>query len=163
MFPAPRQALFAAAIVLAAAGSGLAGFLLWQWLATPPSVNGVVQDGCDLNRAPCLALFPDGVALTLSMAPRPIPLAAPIMIRVQLTDIAVESVEVDMSSPDLDTGRNHHKLVLQADGRYGAQAVLPLCALDRVNWDIQVTARTRQGIHATRFRFETAAAAHGRG
>ena len=163
MLPSPRQTLFATAIILAVAGSGLAGFLLWKRLQTPHSVSGVVAGDCDLNRAPCQALFPGGGTLTVSLTPRPIPLAAPLTIEVQLNGLAAASVEIDLSSPDLAAGYNHHTLTPQGDGRFAGPTVLPLCARDRMRWHMQVTARTRWGTHGARFDFETAAAAHRRG
>lgn len=163
MSPASRQALFTAVIVLGAACSSLAGFLLWQRLQAPRAVSGVVQGDCDLNRAPCRALFPGGETLTVSVTPRPVPLAAPITIEVQVSGLAAESVGIGMSSPDLAAVSSHHRLTAQADGRFAGPAVLPLCARERVTWDMQVTARTRQGAYSARFSFTTAAAGHRRG
>ena len=163
MFPSPRQTLFATAIVLTVTGSGLAGFLLWEWLQAPHGVSGVVQGNCDLNRAPCQALFPDGGTLTVSLAPRPILMAVPITIEVQLNELAAASVEIDLSSPDLAAGYNHHTLAPQADGRFAGPTVLPLCTRDRMRWHMQVTARSRRGTHGARFDFETAATGQRRG
>lgn len=161
--PRAQRHWFAAAIALAVTGSGLAGFLLWQWLQTAHRVSGVVQGECDLNRAPCRALFPGGGVLTVSVTPYPVPLAAPITVEVQLSELAAGWVEINLSSPNLTSVNARHRLTRQADGRFAAQTVLPLCANERATWTMQVTAHQRRSVHDARFRFETAAAAHRRG
>lgn len=160
--PSPRQAVLAAGIVLAIAGFGLAGFGLWQWMQPPRSVSGVVQDDCNLNRAPCRAQFASGT-LTVSVTPNPIPVTAPVTVEVQLSGIAADSVEIDLKSPDMYMGYNRHTLAPKGDGRFVGRTVLPVCVRDRMRWRMQVTARSRHGDLGAGFAFETAGAADRRG
>lgn len=155
MSPVLRRTLTVAAVVLVLGGSGLAGFLAWRWMQPPPLVSGELTPGCDLHRGPCEARFPGGGRLQVSVAPRPIPLVTPVTIEVRLGGIAAETVEVDLSSPDMYMGYNRRMLAAQGDGRYTGRAVLPVCVRDRMRWQLQVTARTRQGAFGARFDFET--------
>jgi hypothetical protein len=136
-------------------GSGLAGFLLWQWAQPPRIVSGEVQNGCDLNRGPCLATFPGGGVLRVNVTPRPVPLLTPVTVEVQLSGFTAESVDIDLNSPDMYMGYNRHTLVPQGGERFVGRTVLPVCVRDRMNWQMQVTARTRQGALGARFDFET--------
>lgn len=153
--PAFRQTLLATGAVLAVTGSGLAGFLLWQWAQPPLILSGEVQNGCDLNRGPCLATFPGSGVLRVNVTPRPVPLLKPVTVEVQLSRFTAESVDIDLNSPDMYMGYNRHTLVPHNGDRFVGQAVLPVCVRDRMNWQMQVTARTRQGALGARFDFET--------
>jgi hypothetical protein len=156
--PALRKSLLVASAVLAVTGSGLAGFLLWQWAQPPRLVNGTVQNGCDLNLGPCLATFPGGGVLRVNVTPRPIPLLTPVTVEVQVSGLSAESVDIDLNSPDMYMGYNRHTLAPRNDGRFVGRTVLPVCVRDRMLWQLQVTARTRQGALGARFEFETVVA-----
>jgi hypothetical protein len=155
MSPALRRALTVAGVVLLLGGAGAAGFLAWRWTQPPPMVNGEVEPGCDLHRGPCAARFPDGGRLEVSVTPRPIPLVTPIAVEVRLTGLETETVEIDFHSPDMYMGYNRRPLAAQGDGRYTGRAVLPVCVRDRMRWQLQVTARSPQGVRGARFDFET--------
>jgi hypothetical protein len=163
MSPALRQTLLATGAVLAVTGSGLAGFLLWQWAQPPRIVSGEVQNGCDLHRAPCEATFPGGGRLRVSVTPRPVPLLTPVTVEVRLIGVSAESVQIDLNSPDMYMGYNRHTLTQRSDGLFAGRTVLPVCVLDRMNWQMTVTARTGRGALGARFDFETVVDRRSRG
>lgn len=155
MSPALRHRLFITGALIAVAASGYVGFRLWQWQQPPQIVSGAVARGCNLNRAPCEAVFPGGGRLLVSINPRPIPLITPITVEVQLLGLRAESVQIDLNSPDMNMGYNRHQLARQDGERFIGRAVLPVCVRDRMTWQLQATVRTARGPLGAVFEFET--------
>jgi len=155
MSPTLRHRLFVTGAVIVVAASGHAGFRLWQWQQPPQILRGAVASDCNLNRAPCEAVFPGGARLHISVTPRPIPLLTPVIVEVRLVGLKAESVQIDLNSPDMNMGYNRHVLVPRSDGAFAGRAVLPVCVRDRMTWQLQATARTSSGPVGATFEFET--------
>lgn len=150
-----QQLLLLAGIVLGAGGMAFGGYRLWQ-LQHPPVEQAVTPDaGCDLQRGPCGAALPGGGRLTLAIAPRPIPLVAPLALEVRVDGAASSKVEVDFSSPDMYMGYNRHALNAASAGVYAGKAVLPVCVRTRMTWRARVVADTGRGRVSVPFTFVT--------
>jgi hypothetical protein len=158
MSPVLRHRLFVASVVIAITLSGYAGFRLWQWQQPPRIMQGAVMKPCDLNDAPCEAIFPGGGRMQVSISPRPIPLVTPIAVEVQLTGLSADSVQVDFNSLDMNMGFNRHQLERQNGRRFAGHTVLPVCVRDRMTWQLQTTADTAHGPLGAVFEFETVVA-----
>ncbi|HJW82164.1 MAG TPA: hypothetical protein VJ396_07955 [Acidiferrobacterales bacterium] len=112
-----RHTLLLAGTLIAAAGSGFAGYRLWQWQPQPPPVvNGEVSQDCDLHHGPCEASFPNGGRLRLSLMPRPIPAVATLEIEVQLQNLAAETAQNNLGNLNMNmatTGRHSRRRVIR--------------------------------------------------
>jgi hypothetical protein len=150
-----HHALYALGTVLGAAGIGFGGFKLYQLLHPPYTELGTVESGCDLHRAPCVAVLPGGAQLSFSIAPRPIPLVTPLTLEVRVSGLETKSVEVDFVSPDMNMGYNRPALARAAPDTFRGTAVLPVCVRSRMTWRALVLAHTGRGTFGVPFAFET--------
>jgi hypothetical protein len=147
--------------VFALATAGTAGFFgglhAWRYLSTTVTVTGETEPGCDLQRGPCRARFSDGGQMVISVAPQPIPLLKPVSVNIELLNMRAETVEVDVSSPDMYMGYNRRPLRALDAQRFAGQTVLPACILDRMRWTLRAIARSGNTAHEADFAFETVA------
>lgn len=150
-----NQLLFAIGTLLGGVAFFLGGYMAWQQLNPPKAIGGEVEAGCDLHRAPCGASFPGGERLTLAVAPRPIPVAAPLTLDVEVHGLEAEMVEVDISSPDMYMGLNRRTLLPAGGGRYSGKIMLAVCTRGRMRWRAVVTVRAGGAHYSAPFLFET--------
>ncbi len=153
-----QQLLLVFGIVLGAGGMAFGGYRLWQLQHPPVALVATPDPGCDLQRGPCGAALPGGGRLTLTIAPRPIPLVAPLAVEVRVDGAATRTVAVDFSSPDMYMGYNRHALAAAGAGVYAGTAVLPVCVRTRMTWRAQVVADTAHGRVSVAFTFVTGSA-----
>ena len=150
-----RQLLYAFAAGLALGAASLAGYAAWVRFSTPTVIAGAPPAGCDLQREPCRARFPGGGEMIVTLAPQPIPVLKPVHVSVELLDLRADSVEVDLSSPDMYMGYNRRPLRALATDHYAGHTVLPVCILDRMRWTLRAIARSDKTVHEAAFEFET--------
>ena len=98
--------------------------------------------GCDLNRQACAAQLPGGGRVELSSNVRPIPLVKPFQIEVELRGLEATRVEVDFAGADMNMGLNRPLLRSLGNGRYVADASLPVCVTGSMDWQITVLIET---------------------
>jgi hypothetical protein len=152
-----RPALPVMALALAMVAAGVAGYLVWRWQQPPATVEGVVAAGCDLHRGPCRAAFPGGGSFEISATPQPLPLLKPITVEVRLHGLSADSVEIDLTSPDMPMGYNRRRL-FPAGGHFAGRTLLPVCTVrDRMAWRLRVIAHTPDNMRSAHFDFVTAA------
>ncbi len=115
----------------------------------------VPEAACDLQQGPCIARFPDGSGVTLSIQPLPIQGLKPLRIQVQTEGISAQSMEVDFQGIGMNMGYNRPRLEKQSEGRFTGEGMISVCVLERMHWEATVLAETDQGLVAAPFRFET--------
>lgn len=133
-----------------------AGVYLWiqqsaerKLVATAP-----LDTGCDLQQGPCGSTFPDGGVVTLEIAPRPIKGLKQLRLSVMVDGFSPSSMEVDFRGLGMHMGYNRPKLQREAAGHFSGNAILSVCTLDRMQWEVTVLADTEEGVMAAPFRFE---------
>ncbi len=150
--------LILSALALAAGAAGfLGGLQAWRALSATVTLSGQTDPGCDLQRGPCRARFAGGAELVVTVAPRPIPLVKPLTVDVEVHGLTVDSVEVDIRSPDMYMGYHRRGLRTVDAQRFSGQTVLPVCILDRMRWELRALARRGNTVHEAVFVFETVA------
>lgn len=112
------------------------------------------ESGCDLQRAPCSAKLPEG-RLTLSIAPRPIPLVAPLRIEATLEGAHAEGLELDFAGVDMNMGYNRVTLASVGGGRYAGEGSLPVCVTGEMRWQATVLITNGQRRLSVPFRFSS--------
>ena len=145
-------------MLTAAAGLLLLGTapMAWQrWLAPPwGEVTAQVMAGCDLHQGACRATFPDGSAVELALAPRPIPDDAAITLRLRTADFTPRSVDVDLNGETMNMGPNRTELTPVGEGEWSGSTALNACVTGRMTWVLSVRAKVGGGVRVARFRFE---------
>jgi hypothetical protein len=150
-----NELLFAIGTLLGGAAFFLGGYMAWQQLNPPKAIGGEVEPGCDLHRATCGATFPGGARVTLTVAPRPIPIVTPLTLEVEVSGLEPEAVEVDIASPDMYMGLNRRTLLPAGAGRYSGKTMLAVCTRGRMRWRAVVTVRAGRAHYSAPFLFET--------
>ena len=109
-----------------------------------PKADLTVQPeaGCDLNRQACAAFLPGGGKVELMSSVHPVPLVKPFQIEVAVRGLDVQSVEVDFAGADMNMGLNRPQLHAAGDGRFVAEASLPVCVTGSMDWRITVLIET---------------------
>lgn len=122
-----------------------------------PAADLTVQPdaACDLHRQACNVVLPGGGRLSLSMAPRPIPLMTPFRIEVSLNGLEVQSIEVDFAGVDMNMGFNRFTLRDEGQGKYAAEARIPVCVTGRMAWQATVMLVSGRQHIAVPFRFSS--------
>jgi len=99
---------------------------------------------CDLHRQACTATQGDQ-AVTLSISPRPIPVAKPLAVQVRLRNISARSVALDISGLNMYMGYNRVALQQGAPGVWQGKSMLAFCTNDTMQWQLTVLIDTPDG------------------
>jgi hypothetical protein len=150
-----RSWFFLLGAALFVALAALAVYRSWPLLFPSVTVAVSPDPGCDLSRAPCGTRLEDGASVRFSIMPRSIPVMKPLELEVVIDGMEVERVQVDFVGVDMDMGFNRVRLQSADDGRFIANAVLPVCVRRRMEWEARVLAQTDRGLISVPFRFFT--------
>lgn len=146
--------LMSSATILALLLVGVVGYKLSHTLL-PLDVVTVTPEPCDLHSSACGALPPIGGRIKLMLLPRPIPVAAPLEVTVEIEGIGAERVAVDFAGVGMDMGLNRPALRHVGGGRFTSVATLPVCITGRMSWQATVLVEGDGRRVAVPFRFDT--------
>jgi hypothetical protein len=151
---AGKSPLIDSTMILALILIGVVGYKLSPLLM--PRADQFVQPeaGCDLHRAACSAVLPQGGRLRFSLSPRPIPLVQPIEVTVELEGQAADRVSVDFAGVEMSMGFNRIALRAADARRHVGQTALPVCVTGRMLWQATVLVESGGTRIAVPFRFE---------
>ncbi len=148
--------------VLAVAAAGLllivGGYAVWQaWPRLFPAAveQAPLPQHCDLRQAACNSRFASGHQVTLSIAPRDLPLMTPLTLRVKSDLPGIRQVAVDISGRNMNMGYNRPALEKDVDNHYRGTGILPVCSADRMDWEARVMLTTDSGLKTAPFHFST--------
>ena len=147
---APRSRLIDVLILLAIA---LIGVVTWKM--QPRSDVAIPLSSCNLNLQSCSADLPGGASIEFSVEPRPIPVVRPLALRVTVTVIEPDKVEVDFAGTAMNMGFNRPQLKRLAAGRYEGQTTLPVCVSGAMEWQATVIVTAGDKVIAVPFRFDS--------
>ncbi|MBF0256648.1 MAG: hypothetical protein HQL47_09375 [Gammaproteobacteria bacterium] len=150
----PRHLWLVLGLLLASL-AGTALFKAWPVIFPQLEQRMELDPSCNLRAGPCVSSLPDGGKLSFSISPRDIPTLSPLQLEVQISNSQAYSVEVDFSGVDMYMGYNRVRLQEQAAGSYQAEARLPVCVRDAMEWEAQVLLRGKRGYVSVPFRFIT--------
>lgn len=161
-----RHLLIDAAIVLALLLVALAGYRFSPFLLPKADMTATPAAGCDLHRQPCAATLSVGgrnaanATITLSIAPRPIPVIRPLRLEVVIEGLEARRVEVDFAGRDMNMGLNRPALAADGPGRFVGQATLPVCITGKMAWKATVLVETDRERIAVPFLFDSHPQSH---
>ena len=118
-------------------------------------VAGVAEPGCDLHKRACVATWPQGGRLEISITPRPIPLLQALRVEVTVSGVKPTKVEVDFAGESMNMGYNRSELAAVGPGRYAGETSLPVCVSGSMAWVATVIVETAGQRIAVPYRFET--------
>lgn len=149
-----KKLLLDIAILLALVILGVVGYKLAP-LFNPKTDVMLPLSGCNLSQQVCAATLPDGGQLEFAIEPRPIPALKPLKLQVTIQGSEPRKVEVDFAGTDMKMGYNRPALesVAGQRGRFGGQAVLPVCITGTMDYDATVLVETGKALVAVPFRF----------
>lgn len=146
--------LWGAVGLLALAVVGLFAYKYWQPQTDLPVVSAALSS-CDVQQGPCSAVIEGVGTVTLTIAPRPIPLVEPLTIKVETKLPAIRKVDVDFSGVDMNMGYNRFTLKPVADALYEGAGMLPVCVRNRMIWEAKVMLTMNDVVYVAPFRFDT--------
>lgn len=152
--PARNSLLVDSAMILALILIGVIGYKLSPLLLPKADVFLQPDPGCDLQRASCAAALPDGGRLYLALTPRPIPVARPLDVVVEIEGLRADQVAVDFAGVDMGMGYNRITLQSVDAQRHVGQTTLPVCVTGRMLWQATVLVDAGSQRIAVPFRFE---------
>ncbi|MDP1526126.1 MAG: hypothetical protein Q8M20_09970 [Rhodocyclaceae bacterium] len=150
-----RSLLVDSALILALILIGIVGYKLSPLLMPKADVTVAPEAGCDLHKTPCRAMLPSGGRLTLSLTPRPIPVAQPIEMAVSVEGMSTDSVQIDFAGVDMAMGFNRPTLKAAGSGQFVGPTTLPVCVTGHMTWQATVLLQTGSQRIAVPFRFVT--------
>lgn len=127
----------------------------WPLLFPPTTISIEPDPDCDLRVGPCSSRVPGKGALSFSIEPRHIPLVKPLQLQVTVDGFLPAQVEVDISGVNMYMGYNRVKLDPMDGGRFQGIGRIPVCTLERMEWEAKVLLQTPEGLIAVPFRFTT--------
>jgi hypothetical protein len=122
-----------------------------------PKVDVTVQPDplCDLQRDSCAVNLPSGGRIELVMGTRPVPMVKPFEVQVLASGFTPKRIEVDFAGIDMNMGLNRPELKLNGDGKYVAEASLPVCISGHMDWQVTVLVDAGAEQIAIPFRFSS--------
>lgn len=149
-----RRYLPEIAIVAAMIAVGGLGWWLSPLILPASDVELTPQPGCDLHRAPCVAMTAEG-RIELAITPRPVPIAQPFRIEVRTTLAEVRDVAVDFDGETMRMGYNRPRLKPVGDGLWRGEGILPVCITGPMLWRATVLIETAHKRYALPVRFDS--------
>lgn len=118
------------------------GYKLSPMLLPKADVTVQPDPACDLQHQACTVELPGGGRVELSSSIRPVPMVKPFAIEVNTAGFTPTRVEVDFSGVDMNMGYNRPQLAERGNGRYAAEATLPVCITGLMDWQVTVLIET---------------------
>lgn len=151
-----ERGLWGVVVVLALAVIGLFAFRYFHSEDELPIVTAA-PPACDVQAGACTLVLEGVGAVTLTIAPRPIPLVEPLSLQVETAVPGVRKAEIDFSGVDMNMGYNRFPLKSVGEGRYEGDGMLPVCVRSRMTWEAKVMLATDRVMYVAPFRFDTTA------
>lgn len=129
------------------------GYKLSPMLLPKADVTYHPDPACNLQRQACGVSLPSGGKIELEMATRPIPLVKPFPVKVAVSGMTPSRVEVDFTGIGMNMGFNRPVLAALGEGRYAAEASLPVCITGHMDWQATVLIESGNERIAVPFRF----------
>lgn len=150
-----RRQTILTVIALALACVAVIGYKLSARLHSTDAIL-LPRSSCAPSIQDCTIPLPHGGQLQLSIAPRPIRPLQKLSLKVRITGVKAEKVEIDFDGVDMSMGYN--RAILSGDGgTFFGEAMLPVCITGTMTWKATVIVTADNERFAAPFHFEVAA------
>ena len=139
--------------ILLIAGVVVVGYKLSPLLLPKSDLTVQPDAACDLHRQACAVQLPGGGRVELAAGVQPIPMLKPFPVIVTVSGVDPAKVEVDFAGVDMNMGLNRPQLQASGNGRFVAEASLPVCVSGQMDWQATVLLDTGSERIAIPYRF----------
>lgn len=109
-----------------------------------PVTEWQLIENCNLHTQACIsAQGQQGVQLNID--PKPIPIARPLSIQVDLKDIAAETVQLEIAGINMYMGYNQTQLLTQNGRHWEGTSMLAFCTNEAMDWKLSVIITQKDG------------------
>jgi hypothetical protein len=122
-----------------------------------PKVDVTIQPDplCNLQTDSCAVTLPSGGKIELTMGTKPVPMVKPFEVQVMTNGVTPKRIEVDFAGIDMNMGLNRPELSARGNGKYAADASLPVCISGHMDWQVTVLVDTGAEQIAIPYRFSS--------
>ena len=99
---------------------------------------------CNLNQAECRTAILDKGVVSLSIEPRPIYGASPLIFDLRVEDLEIQSAVLNLSGVDMNMGSYRFELEPDRAGGYMIDGNLPVCVRNQMQWKADLRLKTRE-------------------
>lgn len=110
---------------------------------------------CNLQTDSCSVTLPSGGKIELTMGTKPVPMVKPFEVQVAASGFSPRRIEVDFAGIDMNMGLNRPELAARGNGKFAAEATLPVCISGFMDWQVTVLVDTGSEQIAIPFRFSS--------
>ena len=110
---------------------------------------------CNLQTDSCSVTLPSGGKIELTMGTKPVPMVKPFEVQVAASGFSPRRIEVDFAGIDMNMGLNRPELAAHGNGKFAAEATLPVCISGFMDWQVTVLVDTGAEQIAIPFRFSS--------
>lgn len=110
---------------------------------------------CNLQTDSCVVTLPSGGKIELTMGTKPVPMVKPFEVQVAASGFSPRRIEVDFAGIDMNMGLNRPELTARGNGKFAAEATLPVCITGFMDWQVTVLVDTGAEQIAIPFRFSS--------
>jgi predicted aspartyl protease len=100
-------------------------------------------------------MLPSGGKIELTMGTKPVPMVKPFEVQVMTNGVTPKRIEVDFAGIDMNMGLNRPELSARGNGKYAADASLPVCISGHMDWQVTVLVDTGAEQIAIPYRFSS--------
>ena len=149
-----KDALINITILLIAAILGVIGYKLSP-MFRPSADLTLPAVSCDPGTKPCFSSLPDGGRLEVFITPHPIRPLQTLNLRVEITALKADKVEIDFDGTQMRMGYNR-PLLAGNNGHFTGQTILPVCVTGTMEWVATVLITVGKQRIAAPFLFDVA-------
>lgn len=110
---------------------------------------------CNLQTDSCSVTLPSGGRIELTLGTKPVPMVKPFEVQVTASGFSPRRIEVDFAGIDMNMGLNRPELAARGNGKFAAEATLPVCISGYMDWQVTVLVDTGAEQIAIPFRFSS--------
>ncbi|HHT00084.1 MAG TPA: hypothetical protein ENK73_04415 [Thiomicrospira sp.] len=107
-------------------------------------VKWPTDSSCNLHHESCTAKV-GNAEVTLKISPHPIPIARPLGLEVEVNNLAVQSIELDISGINMYMGYNRVTLTPETPKRYIGTSMLAFCTSHKMLWQVTLMVNQPDG------------------
>ncbi len=93
---------------------------------------------CDLQRETCRLTLPGGQSLELRLDGQPVHPNRPFVVEARSDSDSLRPVEISMHGIEIEMSSTAQPFQAIGDGAYRAAAMLPICTVKRMTWEVSV-------------------------
>lgn len=125
-------------LVMLPFGAIIISALTWWWIQPSPQHKVSILSmplTCQLHTGSCL-IEQDGIKITLSVSPQPIPIAKALNITASIEGILPEKVQLDINGSNMYMGYNRVTLSPTEAQLWQGKSILSFCTIDEMQWQL---------------------------